>query len=169
MFKNKTLNKILQIYYNCNNFRKVCWYHRSIKETFVKNFVLITTVNQEVFFQILLLTDPITHLPGRPSGEFLISFCAMSHLALSVYSSSGSPYLNFCASLAVFFKSGFWYFVSLRNCDFLPCDNLSLIPPLFPSSSRITPGYASKIHLSSSKILFPRFKPSRELKRQKTS
>lgn len=155
MFKNKTLNKILQTYYNCINFRNVCWYCHSIKETFVMNFALITTVNQELFSKSFssLLLSPTS--PGRPSGEFLISFSAMSHLVLSVYSSPGSPHLHFCPSLAAFFKSGFWYFPSLRNCDFLPCDNFPLIPPPFPSSSRITPGYASKIHLSSSTIFFP--------------
>lgn len=155
MSKNKALNKILLIYYNCNNFRKIYWYHHSIKETFVKNFALITTVNQELFSKSSssLLLSPTT--PGRPSGEFIISFSAVSHLLLSVYSSSGSPHLHFCPSLAVSFKSGFWYFPSLRNCDFLPCHNLPLIPSPFPSSSRTTPGYVSKIHLSSSTIFYP--------------
>lgn len=132
MFKNKTLNKILQTYYNCINFRNVCWYCHSIKETFVMNFALITTVNQELFSKSFssLLLSPTS--PGRPSGEFLISFSAMSHLVLSVYSSPGSPHLHFCPSLAAFFKSGFWYFPSLRNCDFLPCDNLPPDPTSLP-------------------------------------
>lgn len=108
MFKDKALNKILQIYYNCNNFRKVCWYSHSIKEIIVKNFALITTVNQKLFFQILLLTAPITYLPWQALRWIFISFCAMSHLVLSVYSSSGSPHLHFCPSLAVFFISSLW-------------------------------------------------------------
>lgn len=73
MFKNKTLNRILQIYYNCNNFRKVCWYHHSIKETLVKNFALVTTVNQELFSQIILLTAPITYLP-RQAFRWIFNF-----------------------------------------------------------------------------------------------